>query len=57
VQALARYRGRVNPIAKAVVLAVAANRGSVVNADDPLSFGACGFDATVPQLVADFVRA
>lgn len=57
VQALAAYRRRVNPSAKAVVLAVAANQGSVVPEDDPLAFGAAGFDASVPRLVADFLRS
>jgi 60 kDa SS-A/Ro ribonucleoprotein len=56
VQALARYRQRLNPAAKIAVLAAAANRGAVVKDDDPLAFGACGFDAAVPQLVADFIR-
>ncbi len=56
VQALAEYRRRVNPRAKVVVLATAANGGSVVPDDDALSLGAAGFDAAVPQLVAEFLR-
>jgi 60 kDa SS-A/Ro ribonucleoprotein len=56
VQALGRYRAAVNPQAKIAVLAVAANPGSVVHEDDALAFGASGFDAAVPTLLADFLR-
>lgn len=56
VQALARYREIVNPAARAVVLAAAANSGSVVPDDDPLSLGCAGFDAAVPQVIGDFLR-
>ncbi|CUW37143.1 putative 60 kDa SS-A/Ro ribonucleoprotein homolog [Magnetospirillum sp. XM-1] len=55
VQALRQYRETVNPAAKAVVLATAANTGSVVPDGDPLSLGCAGFDAAVPQVVAEFV--
>lgn len=55
-QALARYRADVNPQARIAVLAVAANAGSVVPEDDALAFGASGFDAAVPTLLADFLR-
>lgn len=57
VQSLARYREQVNPAARIAVLACAANAGSVVPADDPLAFGAAGFDAAVPELAAEFLRA
>lgn len=57
IQALAEYRRQINPRAKAVVLAVAANGGSVVPDDDALSLGVAGFDAAVPQVVADFLRS
>lgn len=56
VQALARYRREINPAAKLAVLAMAASNGSVIDPGDGLSFGACGFDAAVPQLVSDFIR-
>lgn len=56
-EALAAYRREVNPTARIAVLATAANRGSVVDPGDALAFGACGFDASVPQLLADFLAA
>lgn len=56
VQTLHEYRQRINPKAKLVVLATTANAGSIVEPDDPLSFGVAGFDASVPELVADFIN-
>ncbi len=56
VQALHQYRQRLNPKAKLVVMAAAANGGTVCDPADPLSFGVAGFDATAPQLVMDFIR-
>ncbi|MFM8454292.1 MAG: TROVE domain-containing protein [Gammaproteobacteria bacterium] len=56
VQTLHQYRQCINPNAKLVVLASSANRGSVVEPNDPLSFGVAGFDAAAPQLVTDFIK-
>lgn len=55
--ALDRYRSSVNAAARIAVLATTASRGQVVPADDPLALGIAGFDAAVPRLVEDFVRA
>ncbi len=57
VQALAAYRKRVNPEAKAVVMACSANGGSVVPDDDAHAMGIAGFDAAAPQIVNDFLRS
>lgn len=56
VQTLYQYRQRINPNAKLVVLASSANKGSVVEPNDPLSFGVAGFDAAAPQLVTEFIQ-
>ncbi|MBP7253328.1 MAG: TROVE domain-containing protein [Alphaproteobacteria bacterium] len=56
VQALHQYRQRINPRAKLVVMAAAANGGTICDPADPLSFGVAGFDAAAPQLVMDFIR-
>jgi 60 kDa SS-A/Ro ribonucleoprotein len=56
VQTLHQYRQRINPSAKLVVLASSANAGSVIDPNDPLSFGVAGFDAAAPQLVAEFIK-
>ena len=55
-QALGRYRAKVNPEARIAVLAVTANQGAVVQEEDAGAFGVAGFDAAVPELVADFIR-
>ncbi len=57
VQVLRQYRESVNPTVKAVVLATAANAGSVVPDDDPYALGCAGFDAAVPQVVGAFLTA
>lgn len=56
VQALHQYRREVNPNVKLVVAALSANDGSVIDPNDPLSFGICGLDASVPQLISDFIK-
>ena len=55
-QLLDEYRRTINPQAKLVVLAAAANRGSVADPKDPLSFGVSGFDSAAPRLIMDFIR-
>jgi 60 kDa SS-A/Ro ribonucleoprotein len=54
-QALAWYRRRVNPAAKLVCCAMAANHANVVDPDDRLSMGAAGLDASLPQLITEFI--
>lgn len=55
-QVLEAYRKSVNRGTKLVVCAMAASHASVVDPQDALSFGACGLDANLPSLVADFIR-
>jgi 60 kDa SS-A/Ro ribonucleoprotein len=52
---LEAYRKLVNPHAKLVCCAVAANHANVVDPMDPLSFGVAGLDANVASLVAEFI--
>lgn len=56
IQTLHQYRSRINPYAKLIVLATSANQGTIVEPNDPLSFGVAGFDAAAPQLVAEFIK-
>ena len=56
VQALWEYRKTINPLAKLVVLASSATKGSIIDPKDPLSFGVAGFDASVPELALRFIR-
>ncbi len=54
-EVLTRYRRKVNALTKLVVCAMASNAASVVDPNDPLSFGCAGLDAHLPTLVADFI--
>lgn len=54
-QALQRYRKQINPKARIVVLACAANQGSICNPNDHRALGIAGFDAAVPLLVSEFI--
>jgi 60 kDa SS-A/Ro ribonucleoprotein len=56
IQMLYQYRARINPNTKLIVIATSANRGSVVEPNDPLSLGVAGFDASAPQLVTAFIK-
>ena len=38
-------------------LSTAATHGQVVDPEDPLAFGAAGFDAAVPRLVTEFLAS
>ena len=55
VQALFQYRKQFNPNAKLIVLATSATNGSVVDPNDKLSLGIAGFDASVPQIIREFI--
>jgi 60 kDa SS-A/Ro ribonucleoprotein len=55
-QALAKYRQAINPDAKLITLAAAANGAEVVDPKDTKSLGIAGFDANAPQIVCDFIR-
>ncbi|BAY87209.1 TROVE domain-containing protein [Calothrix parasitica NIES-267] len=50
-QALARYRERVNPNAKAVYVTLAPYRITLVDPEDPLSWDIGGFDPGAPRLI------
>jgi 60 kDa SS-A/Ro ribonucleoprotein len=56
VQALARYRRESGIPSKLVVIAMAANRFTIADANDPLQMDIVGFDAAVPDVVAGFLR-
>jgi 60 kDa SS-A/Ro ribonucleoprotein len=55
VQALDRYRRSTGIAAKLVVIAMAANGYSIVDPNDALQMDVAGFDASVPEVVAQFV--
>jgi 60 kDa SS-A/Ro ribonucleoprotein len=55
-QALERYRQSTGIIAKLVVIAMAANGYSIADPDDALQLDVAGFDASVPQVVAEFIN-
>jgi 60 kDa SS-A/Ro ribonucleoprotein len=57
VQALRKYRERMGIPAKLIVVAMASNGFTIADPNDGAMMDVVGFDAAVPQLVADFVRA
>jgi len=54
-EALAAYRRAINPAARLVCCAMAANHANVVDPEDAGSLGIAGLDAAAPALVADFL--
>jgi 60 kDa SS-A/Ro ribonucleoprotein len=54
-EVLETYRAQVNSKARLVCCAMAANQANVVDPNDPLSFGCAGLDASVPDLVTEFL--
>jgi 60 kDa SS-A/Ro ribonucleoprotein len=54
-QALQAYRERTGIAAKLVVVAMASNGFSIADQDDGGMLDVVGMDATVPQLITDFV--
>ena len=55
-QALAKYRNAINPKICQIVIGMTATSFSIADPADPLSVDIAGFDASVPTLIADFVR-
>jgi 60 kDa SS-A/Ro ribonucleoprotein len=50
-QALAEYRQKVNPDAKAIYISLAANKITLVDPKDPNSWDIVGFDPSTPRLI------
>ncbi|WP_067857671.1 TROVE domain-containing protein [Nocardia shimofusensis] len=55
-QALRRYRERVNPHAKLVVVGMTATNFTIADPGDAGMLDVAGFDSAVPTLLADFAR-
>jgi 60 kDa SS-A/Ro ribonucleoprotein len=55
-QALERYRRSSGIAAKLVLIAMAANAWSIADPNDALQMNVAGFDATVPEVVAEFIK-
>jgi 60 kDa SS-A/Ro ribonucleoprotein len=55
VQALRRYRERTGIAARLVVVAMASNGFTIADPDDAGMLDVVGFDAAVPQVIADFL--
>jgi 60 kDa SS-A/Ro ribonucleoprotein len=56
-QALRRYREHTGIDARLVVVGMTANDVSIADPSDPGMLDVAGFDAAVPNLIADFSRA
>ena len=54
-EALKRYRAQVNPEAKLVSIAFAANNYSVADPKDAGMMDVCGFDSAIPSILRDFI--
>ncbi len=54
--ALQRYRDRLNPEAKMIVMGTTSTGFSVADPRDPGSLDVVGFDSNVPKLVSDFAK-
>jgi 60 kDa SS-A/Ro ribonucleoprotein len=57
VQALLRYREEMGIAAKLIVVAMTASRTSIADPSDAGMLDVVGFDASVPEVMADFVRS
>jgi 60 kDa SS-A/Ro ribonucleoprotein len=55
-EALRRYRDRTGIAARLVVVGMASNGFSIADPDDAGMLDVAGFDATAPQMIADFAR-
>lgn len=56
VQALVEYRRKMQIDAKMIVVAMASNRASIADPKDAGTLDVQGFDASVPQVIAEFLR-
>jgi len=56
-EALHRYRQETGIPTKLAVIAMAADRCNMTDPNDPLQMSVAGFDASVPEIVAEFIRA
>jgi 60 kDa SS-A/Ro ribonucleoprotein len=54
-EVMAEYRRTINPKAKCILLATAANGIGLNAPEDPLSLTICGFDASVPDVIRAFL--
>ena len=55
-QAMEQYRAKMRIPSKLIVVAMASNRFSVGDAADPRTLNVAGFDTTVPDVIAEFLR-
>jgi 60 kDa SS-A/Ro ribonucleoprotein len=56
-QAVQEYRRKLGVPAKLIVVAMAANRWTIGEAEDAGVLNVIGFDTATPQLIADFVAS
>jgi len=54
-ETLARYGQRTGIAPRLAVIAMAADRCNMTDPDDPLQMSVAGFDASVPEVLADFI--
>ena len=55
-EALQRYRQHTGIAARLAIIAMAADRCNMSDPNDPLQMSVAGFDASVPEIVAEFIR-
>ena len=55
-QALQQYRDKMNLPAKLCVIGMQADEFSIADPDDAGSMDIVGFDAAIPQILADFAK-
>jgi 60 kDa SS-A/Ro ribonucleoprotein len=56
-RALARYRQTTGIATKLTLIAMAAEHCNMTDLNDPLQMSVAGFDASVPEVVAEFIRS
>lgn len=55
-QVLSDYRRKVNPQARLICCAMAANHANIVDPEDKLSLGCAGLDTNIPSIVTEFIN-
>ncbi len=55
-EALHRYRQKTGIATRLAVIAMAADRCNLTDPNDPLQMSVAGFDASVPEIVSEFIR-